>query len=960
MPEQRAKTTAYSLSDPDSADLAAPAHQDQPRTHSRAPALGERSALTGYVPQYEIAAGVLLRTLTNEELEWLALVDPEAGRLDDFQIATPGRLDAFQVKWSEAGGQMSWSSLRSFLVELISDRRNLAAKHPDRRVIGILVSNQVASASRIKAAPRGVGQCSPARAVTELLLPATRSEYNTVDSVPAKWQWLLRALALECELTPAETLRELEDVRIDLGQRRPSESRPAGESESVPYKRDLDDLLLMLLRLATDPAGLVRVGRDELLERLGDRWRHRLSLRSIHDFPTPSVYQPISATAEVLRKALRDFMSGYVAVVGTPGCGKSTLLTQELRGREDVKARYYAYVPGRTDIGAARATAEAFLHDLVLTLERAGLPRGPMPVGFDVSALQSRLAKQLELMGTLFQDLGERAIILVDGLDHVERERSVDRRFLSVLPRPEEIPEGVLFVVGTQSLTMLHSDIQHQLESPGRTIGMEGLGRIEVGEIAKAWDVGADADELWRISGGNPLILTYLLQQIRGLSVAEQSARLAALPEYGGDVEQLYVRLWSSIRDDDELVELLALVCRMRGAADLDWLRDRGCSAATVRRLRERFAHLFKRESERWYFFHDSLRLFLRDRTARLAGLLSESEDRRFHRMLAEMCHATPEGDPRAWELLFHLAAAGEDQRVLKTATPAFFRSQFVSLRPPELISEDIRVAARSLGEVHDPLALARIVIAASELSQRGYHSPDLERLLNLLVGTGRWRTALEHIAAYHPRPGEDNRTALIRVALLLHDEGLLEEAKRVFEENEPLDLFAGRADTSMARELEDLLYAWARTAAVLRGSDQVAETASKVKMPEDPFGRQRSDERSASVRDWMLAIASDELDARGSTGESDGLLDRLDLSQPHPRSAWLWALAERMSRTPEVAADMSRRIRERFTPDDLNQHDRVIVAEALFRGGDTDGARVWLEGALPTRTPPVRAWDSP
>ncbi|MBV9413549.1 MAG: hypothetical protein JO363_01090 [Solirubrobacterales bacterium] len=65
-----------------------------PAGHGRPPGEGERSAQVGLVPQYEVAAGLVLRTLTEETLEWIAILDPEVGRHDDFQLATPGRIDA--------------------------------------------------------------------------------------------------------------------------------------------------------------------------------------------------------------------------------------------------------------------------------------------------------------------------------------------------------------------------------------------------------------------------------------------------------------------------------------------------------------------------------------------------------------------------------------------------------------------------------------------------------------------------------------------------------------------------------------------------------------------------------------------------------------------------------------------------------------------------------------------------
>lgn len=64
------------------------------------PAMGERRAIGGYHPQYRVAAGLILRAFRDGTLESVRVADPEAGRVDDLQIATRGRLDAYQIKWS--------------------------------------------------------------------------------------------------------------------------------------------------------------------------------------------------------------------------------------------------------------------------------------------------------------------------------------------------------------------------------------------------------------------------------------------------------------------------------------------------------------------------------------------------------------------------------------------------------------------------------------------------------------------------------------------------------------------------------------------------------------------------------------------------------------------------------------------------------------------------------------------
>ena len=70
---------------------------------------GERTAMLGYVPQYEIAANLIYEALLEGNLEWFRVADPDAGSLDDILIATAGKLNAYQVKWAEYTGTISYA-----------------------------------------------------------------------------------------------------------------------------------------------------------------------------------------------------------------------------------------------------------------------------------------------------------------------------------------------------------------------------------------------------------------------------------------------------------------------------------------------------------------------------------------------------------------------------------------------------------------------------------------------------------------------------------------------------------------------------------------------------------------------------------------------------------------------------------------------------------------------------------
>src|SRR5262245_25553911 len=77
----------------------------------KAPADGERAAIGGYRPQYRLSAEIVLRALRHDTLEWIRLADLSAGRVDDFVIGTPGRVDGHQVKWSRDGGNFTFRDL---------------------------------------------------------------------------------------------------------------------------------------------------------------------------------------------------------------------------------------------------------------------------------------------------------------------------------------------------------------------------------------------------------------------------------------------------------------------------------------------------------------------------------------------------------------------------------------------------------------------------------------------------------------------------------------------------------------------------------------------------------------------------------------------------------------------------------------------------------------------------------
>ena len=106
---------------------------------------GERSAMLGYVPQYEIAADLIYDKLLDGTLEWIKVADPEAKTLDDIQIASEGALNAYQVKWAEFSNTISYADFirddkksdnikPSLFKQLVEGWSEFKEKYPERNI----------------------------------------------------------------------------------------------------------------------------------------------------------------------------------------------------------------------------------------------------------------------------------------------------------------------------------------------------------------------------------------------------------------------------------------------------------------------------------------------------------------------------------------------------------------------------------------------------------------------------------------------------------------------------------------------------------------------------------------------------------------------------------------------------------------------------------------------------------
>lgn len=910
---------------------------------------GEIAATSGLWHQYAISAGIIVSTLEKGDLEWIRVTDPEAKKVDDFQIATTARLDAYQVKWEQYPGSVTLHGLTqkddpSLFRQLSDGWQALQKSYPDRRVVVHYVTNAYPSASSGGKMPAADDLPTPGHFsafVAQAWKPARRDGKVDLEGPwAAVWSQIRKATGLGREAFCSFVA----DCELNL-------------KSSAPEDQECKAVASLLFETAKDGERTVELSRTELLKRLG--WEDRYQFRSRHDFKIPKFYQPISSTVERLERLIKDLPGGYIGVVGSPGSGKSTMLTRTLRRLPGRLVRYYAYVPDAYG-NAVRGEAVNFLHDVTLRLEKIGVGRsGSRPKPEDRQDLLAKFQKQIHELGDEYAEHGKRTVVLVDGLDHIAREQDPERSLLADLPLPDDIPDGVFVVLGSQttSLERLPASVQTEVEKEIRRVEMERLSPSDVESIAKEALPGLDPNrryELFELSSGHPLALMYVVNRLRSAKSDEERHRVLekAVP-YKGVIDDYYRPHWNKVEQDDRLVYVLGLLSRVRGAINMHWA-SQWIERPTALKLQDAFEPYFDRDAaNRWAFFHNSFRLFLQGKTARpVLGQSEQEQERVLHRDLAEKYEDA--GVPWNWEALYHHLRAGDDAAALSLATTDWFREQIDELRPLDAVLADVKLAIGAAGAERNPIELFRLTLVCAEVEQQKFVMEDYpteDRLLDL----GDTRRTLEHI-----RDGNElrvGRAKALELSVRLKDEGMGKEGNRLFELAEPYELFGEKTLRHQTRfgNARQTLVEWVEAATRFRKPEEVLEVVKGLALTSES-GPNSGEEEAARFRTYLgvrAAVASAEQEAWAEwkdyvawveETERGGLFDVLLDSTRAVREA-----------NPEHARDLLQSLLKKFPPLPLEDKvkrrtvARLDVAElAISLLDDLEAAREWLEDVPP------------
>lgn len=814
---------------------------------------GERIAQLGYVPQYKIAAKLIYEALQDGTLEWVKMADPEAGQLDDIQIATHGQLHAYQVKWAEfrvefsfadfvrQGASKSGETKHSLFEQLAYGWQSFTNRYPDRAVSVYLIHKHFPSSSTRAKPP--LDDNKPRYPHFQGFLKDCWYDKSWIEqglgNVPTGWEAAFGKLKTLSGLDDSAFCSFFRNCNLQLNYQLDDINQPNSILDNI--QDDIGQLVNVLTDMVGGEKRVVKLTKDELLEKLG--WVDDFEHKFIHDFPVVEVYQPVVETLKVLDDKLSEIEQGYLALIGSPGSGKSTTLTHHLKYKQGFRlVKYYAYVPDSPY--QDRGEANSFLHDITISLSGFGFGKRGGKQAKTREEYLARLAQQLADANKNWHETKTVTLIMVDGLDHIQRELHPQRSLLADLPPPECIPKGVIFILGSQTIELEYLSIaikqsinpKNSVQLPSRIINMAPLQRKEVYAVIDSYPCAIDFSSATKTaicdkSAGHPLYLNYVLQQFSVSDNLKYDDLINTMPDYCGHIAKNYELYWLQIENNDELVELLGLLARIRTPIDTKEIQS-WVARGTITALVTKSKHYFKIENARtWHFFHNSFRQFIIEQTSiDPFGNLDDSRDIEFHNRLASYCSACKDNTFWKWEQIYHYYMAGNYQGVLDVGQQTYFREQYFNLRHFASIVDDITLTLQSAKHQYEPLAVIRCLLVETELRARDQAHSQIDMLELFYLAQGIESAMDFMVSGSRLKIGQSKALSFISKLLL---DGHVVAAKKLFCLAEPLELLSGAKAVKDNNDLS-LLKGWVEVAHHFMSVTEVLRVIEQTKAQAD------------------------------------------------------------------------------------------------------------------------------
>lgn len=770
-----------------------------------------RSLREGFAYQDYVAARFVLETITPGSDVLRVWIESETGKhVDDIQVERFTEMQFYQVKYAvKRSAAYSFADLlqqktarsRSILQKFADSWR--ALKTQDKPVTLHLYGNRIPSGEKHDLEDALDGTRLRPSFLTGHAFEAVRNEW------------------LEHTGFSNHDLEQFVDALV-FGLKQPELEELEAEIErqlrflGIPVEKH-SALLRQCQKWARERRDSIEAKDVRRLLGLPKNWGDMLS----QEFPVEEAhFVPLKHLQEQLDTLITTMEGGYIVLTGKPGSGKSTFLQQyaEYREREfgERIIEYYCFVDINDPWARERASADAFIRSMIRQLHEE------FPEIFQNYRYYERSAEKfVQMLQLLSQRVVEqkakKVVMIVDGLDHVERlGREVSTQLLSEV-LPHTAPQGIIFIVSAQAERYLPSFVLRDSKASKLTVtgfDLEGtaeylLQRRRVPEVLER-SAGSTLTELQvegihRKTEGLPLYLRYLAEDLLTGLPNDIDAFLERQPSIeDGDIGKYHQYIWDEVASDSKTRYLLTALALMRFRVPDRFLLDVVSDQINVIELPERLqsiSHLLDIDSDQrtYRIFHNSFKELIFRAVNESHALWLVQLTRSVFKCLRQ-----DEQSPLALAHLFYYARGCEEYDfVLTHANLEFVNRCIEAARPLPEIQDNLKIAIDAAVKGQNLVRLVELGLLADYTACRfEYDTLDRARLHITLLEMGRVDDVLESISYNYRLYGNPNTLLDLVAALPLY--GAEEAGWRLFKRlrKEMSSLKAASHDVSYEPEL--------------------------------------------------------------------------------------------------------------------------------------------------------------
>jgi hypothetical protein len=487
-----------------------------------------------------------------------------------------------------------------------------------------------------------------------------------------------------------------------------------------------------------------QITKSLVLKQLGisDRFEDKLS----HHFKVvdEKFYIPNNDLLTKLKTALTELNGGYIFIEGLPGIGKSTALTKFKETNPEITLAYYCFIPdAKNDFGELRHKSNYFLKSLCISIENQ-FPDVDLPNKYS-DKFEEKFASYIDKLGTLKKKI----IFIIDGLDHVHRDTSLNEN--SLLNQIKgNLPDGIFFVLSSQYRAVLSSSVATQIDSETkRHIVVAKFNQQEIKQFLS--NKGIDAvdflDQIERVSGGIPLYLHYISELLLKTEKRYYENVLNNLPSLiDGKINSYHEYLFQKISSDEFAKWVLAVFAHRKENSTAETifeilkLAGLNKSVTDVSDVINNFSHLLRQTNGRVYsIFHNSFREFILSKT--------ESLKEKFNTALVLFYEQTPYTDEAYRNYFKHLNEIGDYKKIISSTTLDWMKSAWRNFRAIEETKSNLEIALNACVETLSLSDFIRIAFLKSQFSRLSWNieNSDID-FPTLLLNAGETANSLRSV----------------------------------------------------------------------------------------------------------------------------------------------------------------------------------------------------------------------